>query len=121
MSMATSPIPAVDSSDLERAYELRRLVPADRSIGLGAYTATCKPGADLEAVCRRMHLLVMLANFSSQEVKVRLAPWLRPGGVWTAPAFRAASRFQMDWYTDVVLPSMEQREEFIKALKAEGY
>jgi hypothetical protein len=120
--MSATSIPTVDPSDLERAYEVRRTTPTDHAISIDIFSQVCKPNADLEAVLRRVKVLFMLANFSPQAAKTRLSPWLRPEGVWTAPAFRAASKFPMDWYANnSMFPSLEELEAFIQELKKEGW
>jgi hypothetical protein len=119
--MIKAAVPAVDPEDLEKAYELVRTTPPDHAIGDAVFTATCKPGVDLEPIGRRLRFLYWLAQSPNKGLRMRLLPWRRPEGVWTAPAFRVASRFPMDWYSDSTLPSIEELEEFIQQLKNEGF
>jgi hypothetical protein len=62
----------------------------------------------------------MLAK-SSKEVKNRLIPWLKPDGIWSAPAFRAASQFQMTYGQSALFIKEDELEEFIQQLKKEGW
>jgi hypothetical protein len=119
--MSTTAVPVVSPEDLEKAYEVVRTTPSDHAIGRRVFETACTPGVDLEPIGRRLQFLHWLALSPNQGLKARLAPWLRPGRTWTAPAFRVASRLPMDWYAESMLPTLEQVEEFIQELKKERW
>ena len=79
----------------------------------------CKPGADLEAVHRRMILLKIFEQVPDEGIRQRLSPWLKSDGAWSSVAFRVAARFPMDWLQRKTFYA-EELEEFLSLLKAES-
>src|SRR5579864_8464673 len=97
--MATTPIPTVDPNDLERLYGVYRELTAEhpgRAIGEGLFSQHFTPGVDSEAICRRLTLLVIVANFP-EEILQGLSPCLNSDGSWSPSALRVAARFPMNW------------------------
>lgn len=114
--MDKATIPSVDPADLERVYEFRRTTPPDRAIGITVFTNT--PGADIDAVCKRMSLLLILGNLPDDDLRQHLAPWIKNDGSWSPAAFRVAAKFPMGWLQRRKLYG-EELEEFVRLIKAE--
>lgn len=67
-----TPVPAVDPDDLKAVWEIYRDVKARHAgrgvaIGLSAMAASCKPGADVEAVAYRVGKLWFVIHFLPEQ------------------------------------------------------
>lgn len=67
-----TPVPEVDPTDLKKVWEMYREVKArhagrDVAIGLSAMAASCKPGADVEAVAFRVGQLWFVIHFLPEQ------------------------------------------------------
>lgn len=67
-----TPVPAVDPDDLKTVWEMYRDVKArhagrDVAIGLSAMAASCKPGADVQAIAHRVGQLWFVIHFLPEQ------------------------------------------------------
>lgn len=86
------PVPEVDPDDLKSLWELQRSRGAmspgqEHAIGFDLIKHSCKPGADVQAVCYRLSFLWIMTRIASEQ----FAAFTRDGQPVDA-AFRAAAK-----------------------------
>lgn len=95
------PVPAIDSADMQKAYELiinteRKHASECLGIGAGFYEGVCSPDADLKAVAYRVGILGAMVKVCSQMADSPYAPYL-DGDQLHSAVFRVAARAPLRW------------------------
>lgn len=91
------PVQEVDPEDLKTIWQMARDLQARHAgqkvaIGFEVMKATCKPGANVQAVCYRSVMISVLKQFAQEQ----LAPWAKDGEISDA-VFRTMATIPMEW------------------------
>ena len=91
------PVPQVDPEDVKTVWTIyadvaKRHPGKQVAVGAGLITASCRPGANVAAVCYRAGVLQLLIQHGYED----LTSWMNNGEPGDA-LFRAAAQTSMEW------------------------